>query len=453
MSEAASGPIFTELFNLLIIDPQIDFCEGGGLAVTGATKDIERIVTLIEKNKDKINNIFVSLDTHTYGHIGHYLLRIKGTLAEPKFAPRMTTFSVDKNNNIVSNDEKGKPTEIEYEANVIEEHQAAMDKYLKLYITYVTEKEYPAINWFKHCIQGTDKWKIHSSLQKILDRMPNKVEYHIKGQNQLTEMYSIMKAEAIYEDLIQDKSIIDDDRVIINQYLYSPNIPETFLQKNNDPSNYVVQPNNTIDPQKLSTYNRFRKSDLNTVTETSRNVYNLKTSFNDVLFEKLTDNGLPIVVCGEASSHCVKNSTKDIVDKIKTPDSGKPPKTNNVYIVSNASSPVTNYEKDANEFIKYMEETDICGVLEVIVSEDASKGKLKIINTPQKPIKVKEIGYQQETTSFANKKRNKFLHTKLNIKTGGRKTRKNRKHKTRRPKMVKHSSRKHKKRTHRRNAL
>ena len=59
MSEVASGPIFTKLFNLLIIDPQIDFCEGGGLAVTGATKDIERIVTLIEKNKDKINNIFV----------------------------------------------------------------------------------------------------------------------------------------------------------------------------------------------------------------------------------------------------------------------------------------------------------------------------------------------------------------------------------------------------------
>ena len=33
---------------LLIIDPQVDFHEGGSLAVTGAAADSERVVALIE---------------------------------------------------------------------------------------------------------------------------------------------------------------------------------------------------------------------------------------------------------------------------------------------------------------------------------------------------------------------------------------------------------------------
>ena len=56
---------------LFIIDPQVDFHEGGSLAVAGATKDSERISELIRKHPDKIDHIFVSLDAHHRVHIAH----------------------------------------------------------------------------------------------------------------------------------------------------------------------------------------------------------------------------------------------------------------------------------------------------------------------------------------------------------------------------------------------
>ena len=59
------------LMNILIIDPQVDFHEGGKLAVQGATDDSIRVSSFIQKQKDKLNKVFVSLDTHTHCHIGH----------------------------------------------------------------------------------------------------------------------------------------------------------------------------------------------------------------------------------------------------------------------------------------------------------------------------------------------------------------------------------------------
>ena len=64
---------------LLIIDPQNDFHENsllidgevknGSLAVGHSVEDAEKIVKLI--NNGKFDEIHVSLDTHTYEHIGH----------------------------------------------------------------------------------------------------------------------------------------------------------------------------------------------------------------------------------------------------------------------------------------------------------------------------------------------------------------------------------------------
>lgn len=42
---------------LLIIDPQIDFHEGGSLGVPGATKDSERIAALLLKHANKIDRV------------------------------------------------------------------------------------------------------------------------------------------------------------------------------------------------------------------------------------------------------------------------------------------------------------------------------------------------------------------------------------------------------------
>ena len=49
---------------LLLIDPQIDFHEGGSLAVPGATADSQRIAKMITEHGDEIDEIYVTLDSH-----------------------------------------------------------------------------------------------------------------------------------------------------------------------------------------------------------------------------------------------------------------------------------------------------------------------------------------------------------------------------------------------------
>lgn len=49
---------------LLIVDPQMDFHEGGSLAVPGATADAERIARFITDHSDDIDELVVTLDTH-----------------------------------------------------------------------------------------------------------------------------------------------------------------------------------------------------------------------------------------------------------------------------------------------------------------------------------------------------------------------------------------------------
>jgi nicotinamidase/pyrazinamidase len=51
--------------DLLIIDPQYDFCNPkGNLYVAGAEDDMKRLSTMIKKGKAKINNIHSTLDQH-----------------------------------------------------------------------------------------------------------------------------------------------------------------------------------------------------------------------------------------------------------------------------------------------------------------------------------------------------------------------------------------------------
>jgi hypothetical protein len=56
---------------VLIIDPQIDFHFGGSMAINGANEDSERIAEFIKDNIPKIDEVFVTLDSHHRMHIAH----------------------------------------------------------------------------------------------------------------------------------------------------------------------------------------------------------------------------------------------------------------------------------------------------------------------------------------------------------------------------------------------
>lgn len=49
---------------LLIIDPQVDFHEGGSLAVPGASVNAERIAQLITDNCQNIDEMVITMDSH-----------------------------------------------------------------------------------------------------------------------------------------------------------------------------------------------------------------------------------------------------------------------------------------------------------------------------------------------------------------------------------------------------
>lgn len=49
---------------LLVVDPQMDFHEGGSLAVPGASADAVRIARLIVDHSNDIDELVVTLDSH-----------------------------------------------------------------------------------------------------------------------------------------------------------------------------------------------------------------------------------------------------------------------------------------------------------------------------------------------------------------------------------------------------
>lgn len=51
-------------YSLIVIDPQVDFHEGGSLAVEGAVEDSVRTAAFIRKHTSVLDEIFITLDTH-----------------------------------------------------------------------------------------------------------------------------------------------------------------------------------------------------------------------------------------------------------------------------------------------------------------------------------------------------------------------------------------------------
>lgn len=58
---------------LLVVDPQMDFHEGGSLAVPGASADAVRIARLIVDHSDDFEELVVTLDSHHVRALSYFL--------------------------------------------------------------------------------------------------------------------------------------------------------------------------------------------------------------------------------------------------------------------------------------------------------------------------------------------------------------------------------------------
>jgi nicotinamidase-related amidase len=328
---------FIDKYNVLIIDPQVDFHEGGKLAVPGATGDSNRIIEFIKNKKENINKIFVSLDTHTNNHIGHpgywKVVNIEGNETDLGYEiPPYTIFSLDKQGKIIGT--------FNGETKIFEPKNKELLEWTKTYITELPGhgKGVPLI-WPTHCIEthtgennthtGHNVFEPLKQQLDIINITKDKVEYHIKGQNETTEMYSIFKAEIPVETVIKE-TITEQNKA---KY-YSGSLELKTTSK--------IESSNSDIPDRAY----------------------LQTTFNDELYKSLTKDGHPILICGEALSHCVNWSLRDLVDKLIYDNNNKYVSegkliNGKIILLKNASSTIKDFEKNTDNLITFCKEKNV----------------------------------------------------------------------------------------------
>lgn len=248
---------------LLIIDPQNDFCDPqGALSVSGADEDCSRLASLIRRQKDKLDAIHITMDTHHLYHIAHpiFWLDRNGNMPEP------FTFITLKD---IQNGE--------YRA-AVEEYRHYAEEYVS---TLEKTGKYTLCIWPPHCLIGTWGQNVYKPLSDALHdweaSVPGRlVDFTYKGSNIRTEHYSAVRAE------VSDAS---------------------------DPGS--------------------------------------RTNFALIERLKTADN---IAIAGEALSHCVANTVRDLVTTIPV---------SKLIVLTDVSSCVTGFENLGSEFL---EEASAMGV-------------------------------------------------------------------------------------------
>ena len=170
-----------ERVDLIIIDPQIDFCDPkGSLYVDEAEKDMERVASMIDRCGSKIKQIHVTLDCHHLMDVAHPPMWRDSDGNQP--APFTVITSQEQR------DGKWTPTLIQYKQRFIEYGEALE-----------ASGKFPLCIWPPHCLIGSQGNAVlpvlFTALQKWETENRKNVNYVSKGSNPFTEHYSAVKAE------------------------------------------------------------------------------------------------------------------------------------------------------------------------------------------------------------------------------------------------------------------
>ncbi len=186
---------------LLIIDAQYDFCNSNGaLYVSGAEKDMERLANFIKNNKQNIDHICLTLDSHPYVHISHpcYWKSAEGFHPQP--------FTIITSSEV----EQGKWIALYETAYSLE--------YLK---KLEAQGQFSHVIWPYHCIAGTLGFTIINELMEAIKEWSiHKGKPHqavLKGGNPFTEHFGIFAANIPIEN---QKDTLPNEELLqqLNQY-------------------------------------------------------------------------------------------------------------------------------------------------------------------------------------------------------------------------------------------
>lgn len=170
---------------LLIIDPQIDFCDpNGALYVPGADQDMTRLGEMIRRIKPKLNDIHVTLDSHHLVDIAHPIFWLDASGRHPipfeNNVPKIITVD-DVQNGVYRTTNK--------------DHQ---DRALEYVTKLAANGRYPLTIWPPHCLIASPGACVVPDLFASLLEWESDfamVDYVTKGSNPWTEHYSAVQAD------------------------------------------------------------------------------------------------------------------------------------------------------------------------------------------------------------------------------------------------------------------
>jgi nicotinamidase/pyrazinamidase len=166
---------------LLIIDPQVDFCDAqhGALYVPGADRDMSRLAAMVRRLKDKIDDIHVTLDSHHFIHIAHPIFWKDSSGHHTPVFTRISRADVEEG---------------VWTPTVPGMYRRALDYVRKL----EQNGRYELTVWPPHCLIGGIGHTVFPDLLAALTEWESRfafVDFVTKGSNILTEHYSAVQAD------------------------------------------------------------------------------------------------------------------------------------------------------------------------------------------------------------------------------------------------------------------
>ncbi len=165
---------------LLIIDPQTDFCDpAGALFVAGADADMARLAGMVRRLAPKLGDIHVTLDSHHFVDIAHPIFWKDNLGKHPAPFTIISTSDVEAGRWI--------PT------------QPGASKRALAYVQALEKHgRYPLCIWPPHCLIGSRGHAVVPELFAALQQWEQRfalVDYVTKGSNIWTEHYSAIQAD------------------------------------------------------------------------------------------------------------------------------------------------------------------------------------------------------------------------------------------------------------------
>jgi nicotinamidase/pyrazinamidase len=246
--------------HLVVIDPQKDFCDrAGALFVPGADTDMERLARFVERKREALADIHVTLDSHRRVDISHPMWWTDA--AGHALAPfsRVTAQDVTT-------------------GRIRTARPELHDRSLAYLSALEQAGRYPHTIWPYHCLIGDEGHALVPSLAAALHEWEARfrtVDFITKGSNPFTEHFSAVQAE----------------------------VPDPT-----DPTTGV-----------------------------------------NVGFLRTLEEADVVLLAGEALSHCVANTVRDIVDRLSAPEF-----VAKIHLLRDAMSNVPGFEAEGEAFLRDM---------------------------------------------------------------------------------------------------